>query len=120
MDSLVVEGARLVFAQGGLVGVLLILSCAVSAYLYKAQRDCADKRIVDSRETATALERASATNAAVAAALESRTRALEELGRLVGELARQGETNDERAREKLDELLRRFSDFERGRARAPD
>jgi biopolymer transport protein ExbB/TolQ len=114
MDSLVTEGARLVFAQGGLVGILLILTWLVAAYLYRAQQDCADKRIEDSRETAIALERASATNAAVAAALESRTRALEELTRLMSELARQADTNNERVREKLDDVLRRMDDVQRG------
>lgn len=113
MDSLLAEGARLVFAQGGLLGVLLVLACLVAIYLYKAQQDCAEKRIEDSRETATALERASATNAAVAAALESRTRALEELSRLVGQAARQADIADERSREKLDELLRKLDELER-------
>lgn len=114
MDHLLAEGARLVFAQGGLLGILLILACLVAGHLYKAQQTCADKRIEDSRETATALERASATNAAVAAALESRTRALEELARLVSELARQADNNDERVREKLDDLLRRLGEVHRG------
>lgn len=113
MDSLFAEGARLVFAQGGLLGVLLVLACVVAGYLYKAQQVCAEKRIQDSRETATALERASATNAAVAAALESRTRALEELSRLVGQIARQADSNDERSREKLDSLLRKVDELHR-------
>lgn len=114
MDHLLAEGARLVFAQGGLLGILLILACLVAGHLYKAQQACADRRIEEGRETATALERASATNAAVAAALESRTRALEELTRLVSELARQADNNDERVREKLDGLLRRLDEVGRG------
>lgn len=117
MEALAREGAQLVFTQGGLLGVLLVLACLIAAYLYRAQQDCADKRIEDSRETAAALERASATNAAVAAALESRTRALEELSRLVGEYGRQAEVHDERAREKLDEILRRLGHLERARVR---
>ena len=61
--------------------------------------------------TATALERASQSHAAVAAALESRTRVLDDLARVIAELARSVERNDERAREKLDDILRRLAEI---------
>ncbi|WP_245436281.1 hypothetical protein [Methylobacterium sp. V23] len=46
----------------------------------------------------------------MAAALESRTRVLDDLARVIAELARSVERNDERAREKLDDILRRLTE----------
>lgn len=106
------EAVRLLFEDGGagwLVAVLLGLACL---HLYRETQRALEARIGDTGATATALERASQTNAAVAAALESRTRVLEDLSRLASEIAREVDRNDERAREKFDEILRRVGDLQ--------
>ena len=69
-----------------------------------------EARIGEAGATATALERASQANSAVALAIESRTRVLEDLSRLAGEISRGVDRGDERAREKFDEILRRLSE----------
>lgn len=114
MDGLVAEAARLLFSQGGLLGALLVVSGALNLLLYRAAGECTQARITDAREIATALERASATNAALAATIEARSRVLEDLTRLVGELSRQSSLADERAREKFDAVLRRLETQDRG------
>lgn len=112
MDKIALEAARLLFSDGGagwVVAVLLGLACL---HLHRETLRAQEARIGDTGATATALERASQTNAAVAAALESRTRVIEELSRLAAEIARGVDRNDERAREKFDEILRRMSDLQ--------
>ncbi|PXW66026.1 hypothetical protein [Methylobacterium sp. B4] len=110
MEKIATEAARLLFADGGagwIVAVLLGLACL---HLYRDGLRVLEARIVETGATA-ALERASQTNAAVAAALESRTRVLEDLARLAAETAREVERSDERAREKFEEILRRMDDL---------
>jgi hypothetical protein len=114
MEALAGEAAHLLFSQHGLLGLCLVISGLVNVLFYRAGEACKERRIEDARLSATALERASATNAALAAAIEARTQTLEDLARLVGVLARQTDNNDERTREKLDALLRRFERHERG------
>lgn len=106
MDALIAEAARLLFTQGGLLGALLVLSGAANLVLYRAAGACTAARITDAREIATALERASATNATLAATIEARSRVLEDLTRLVGEASRQSGLSDERVREKLETIQR--------------
>ncbi|MFF8801887.1 MULTISPECIES: hypothetical protein [unclassified Methylobacterium] len=111
MEKIATEAARLLFADGGagwIVAVLLGLACL---HLYRDGLRVLEARIVETGATAAALERASQTNAAVAAALESRTRVLEDLARLAAETAREVERSDERAREKFEEILRRMDDL---------
>lgn len=113
MDKIAIEAARLLFTDGGagwVVAVLLGLACW---HLHRENLRVLEARIDDTGATATALERASQTNAAVAAALESRTRVLEDLSRLSAEIARGIERNDERARDKFDEVLRLVADLRR-------
>ena len=115
MDKIAIEAARLLFADGGagwVVAVLLGLACL---HLHRENLRALEARIGETGATATALERASHTNAAVAAALESRTRVLEDLSRLASEIAREVDRSDERAREKFDEILRRIGDVQRQR-----
>ncbi len=110
MDRLALEAARLLFSETGagwIVAVLLGLSCL---HLYRETVRAQEARIGDAGATATALERASQANAAVAVAIEGRTRVLEDLSRLASEIARGVERNDERAREKFDEILRRLAE----------
>ena len=112
MDKIAVEAARLLFADGGagwIVAVLLGLACL---HLYRDGLRALEARIEETGATAAALERASQTNAAVAAALESRTRVLEDLARLSGEIAREIERGDARTRETLEEVLRRLADLQ--------
>lgn len=112
MDKIAIEAARLLFADGGagwVVAVLLGLACL---HLHRENLRALEARIEETGATATALERASQTNAAVAAALESRTRVLEDLSRLASEIAREVESSDERAREKFDEILRRLCEVQ--------
>ncbi|WP_447665945.1 hypothetical protein [Methylobacterium sp. A54F] len=106
MEKIALEAARLLFSEGGagwIVAVLLGLACL---HLHRENLRGLEARIGEAGATATALERASQTNAAVAAAIESRTRVLEELARLAAEIARGVERNDERARETFDAILR--------------
>ncbi|WP_132257039.1 hypothetical protein [Methylobacterium segetis] len=106
MERIAFEAARLLFSESGAgwaVAALLGLACL---HLYRENLRSLEARVSDTGATATALERASQTNAAVAAALESRTRVLEDLSRLVAEIARGVDRSDERAREKFDEILR--------------
>lgn len=113
MDKIAIEGARLLFSDGGagwIVAVLLGLACL---HLHRENQRVLEARIDDAGATATALERASQTNAAVAAALESRTRVLEDLSRLSAEIARGIARNDERARDKFEEVLRLVTDLRR-------
>ncbi|KAB1072837.1 hypothetical protein [Methylobacterium planeticum] len=113
MERIALEAARLLFAQGGagwVVAVLLGLACL---HLHRQGLRALEARIGEAGATATALERASQTNAAVAAALESRSRVLEDLARLAAEIARGLERNDERARERFDEMLRLLADLRR-------
>jgi len=110
MEKLALEGARLLFSHDGagwIVAVLMGLACL---HLHRETLRAQEARLGDTGATATALERASQTNAAVAAALESRTRVLEDLSRLVSEMARSIEHGDERIREKLDAILRRLGE----------
>lgn len=110
MDKIALEALRLLFTDGGagwVVAVLLGLACL---HLHRESLRALEARIEDTGATATALERASQTNAAVAAALESRTRVLEDLTRLSSEIARGVDRSDERAREKFDEILRRINE----------
>ena len=110
METIALEGARLLFSHDGagwVVAVLLGLACL---HLHRETVRAQEARIGDTGATATALERASHTNAAVAAALESRTRVLEDLARLVSEMARAVERGDARTREKLDAILRRLGE----------
>lgn len=111
MEKIALEAARLLFSEGGagwVVAVLLGLACL---HLHRETLRAQEARIGETGATATALERASQTNAAVAAALESRTRILEDLSRLAAEIARGVGRSDERAREKFDEILRRLADM---------
>ncbi|WP_336487285.1 hypothetical protein [Methylobacterium nigriterrae] len=113
MERIALEAARLLFSEGGagwIVAVLLGLACL---RLHRDNQRSLEARIGDTGATATALERASQTNAAVAAALESRTRVLEDLARLAAEIARGVDRSDERAREKFDEILRLVADLHR-------
>jgi hypothetical protein len=110
LEKLALDGARLLFSHDGagwIVAVLLGLACL---HLHREALRAQEARLGDTGATATALERASQTNAAVAAALESRTRVLEDLSRLVSEMARSIEHGDERIREKLDAILRRLGE----------
>ena len=110
MEKIALEAARLLFSEDGagwIVAVVLGLACL---HLHRETVRAQEARIGDTGATATALERASSTNAAVAAALENRTRVLEDLARLVSEMARGIERGDERARDKLDEILRRLGE----------
>ncbi|GJD95730.1 hypothetical protein [Methylobacterium iners] len=112
MERIALEAARLLFSDGGagwIVAVLLGLACL---HLHRETLRAQEARIDDTGSVATALERASQSNAAVAAALESRTRVLEELSRLASEIARGVDRNDERARDKFEEILRRLSDVQ--------
>lgn len=113
MDKIAIEAARLLFSDGGagwIVAVLLGLACL---QLHRENLRVLEARIDETGATATALERASQTNAAVAAALESRTRVLEDLSRLSAEIARGIERNEERSRDRFDELLRLAADQRR-------
>nr|WP_246733415.1 hypothetical protein [Methylobacterium sp. BTF04] len=92
---------------GWVVAVMLGLACL---HLHREAQRAQEARIGETGATATALERASQTNAAMAAALENRTRVLEDLSRLAAEIARGVDRNDERAREKFDEILRRIAE----------
>ncbi|MBY0259204.1 hypothetical protein [Methylobacterium sp.] len=110
MEKIALEAARLLVSQEGAgwtVAVLLGLACL---HLHREGARAQEARLGDAGATATALERASQTNAAVAAALESRTRVLEDLARLTAEVARGVERSDERGREKFDEILRRLGE----------
>jgi hypothetical protein len=104
MERMALEAARLLFTDGGAGWVVSFL------HLHRETLRAQEARIGDTGATATALERASQTNAAVAAALESRTRVLEELSRLASEIARGVDRSDERSREKFDEILRRIGE----------
>ncbi|MCE4223075.1 hypothetical protein HCU64_04875 [Methylobacterium sp. C25] len=111
MDAIALEAVRLLFSAGGtgwIVAVLLGLACL---HLHRENLRALEARIEETGTTATALERASQTNAAVAAALESRTRVLEDLTRLSSEIARGVDRSDERSREKFDEILRRINEI---------
>ncbi|MEZ0252860.1 MAG: hypothetical protein ACAH20_18155 [Methylobacteriaceae bacterium] len=111
MDKIAIEAARLLFADGGagwIVAVLLGIACL---HLYRDSLRSLEARIEETGATAAALERASQTNIAVAAALESRTRTLEDLTRLSAEIARDVERSDLRTRDKLEEILRRLDDL---------
>ena len=106
------DAARLLFSDGGagwIVAFLLGLACL---HLHREAQRALEGRIGETGATATALERASQTNAAVAAALESRTRVIEDLSRLVSEIARGLDRSDERARDRFDEILRRIADLQ--------
>ncbi|KQO59564.1 MULTISPECIES: hypothetical protein [unclassified Methylobacterium] len=121
MEKIALEAARLLFSHDGagwIVAVLLGLACL---HLHRETVRAQEARIGDTGATATALERASHTNAAVAAALESRTRVLEDLTRLVSEMARGAERGEERARDKLDDISRRLDEVVRrlGEGRPP-
>ncbi len=110
MEKIALEGFRLILSHDGagwVVAVLLGLACW---HLHREARAAQEARIGETGATATALERASQTNAAVAAALESRTRVLEDLSRVAAGIAHGVERNDERAREKFDEILRRIGE----------
>ncbi|KQP38271.1 hypothetical protein ASF49_04460 [Methylobacterium sp. Leaf104] len=110
MEKIAQEAAHLLVSQEGagwIVAVLLGLACV---HLHRESMRAQEARLGDVGATATALERASQTNAAVAAALESRTRVLEDLSRVAAGIARSVEFNDERAREKLDDILRRLAE----------
>ncbi|GEP06010.1 hypothetical protein [Methylobacterium oxalidis] len=111
MEKLALEAARLLFSEGGagwIVAALLGLACL---HLHRENLRALEARVSETGATATALERASQTNAAVAAALESRTRVLEDLSRLAAETARGVDRGDERAREKFDEILRLLAEL---------
>ncbi len=89
--------------------MLLGLACL---HLYRDGLRVLEARITETGATAAAQERASQTNAAVAAALESRTRVLEDLVRLTGETAGAVARSDERARERFEDLLRRIGELQ--------
>lgn len=108
MEKIAFEAARLLFSDGGAGWIVAVLLGLAGLHLHRETARAQEARIADAGATATALERASQTNAAVAAALESRTRVLEDLSRLASEIARGVDRNDERAREKFDEILRRI------------
>ena len=110
MERMALEAARLLFTDGGAGWVVAFLLGLVCLHLHRETLRAQEARIGDTGATATALERASQTNAAVAAALESRTRVLEELSRLASEIARGVDRSDERSREKFDEILRRIGE----------
>ncbi|KQP61849.1 hypothetical protein ASG40_04065 [Methylobacterium sp. Leaf399] len=106
------DAARLLLSEGGagwLVAFLLGLACL---HLHREVQRVHEARIGETGTTAAALERASQTNAAVAAALESRSRVVEDLSRLAGEIARGVDRSDERARDRFDEILRRIGDLQ--------
>ncbi|MCJ2033291.1 hypothetical protein [Methylobacterium sp. J-068] len=110
MEKIALEAARLLVSQEGAgwtVAVLLGLACF---HLHRETTRLQEARLSDTGATATALERASQTNAAVAAALESRTRVLEDLSRVAAEIACGVERSDARAREKFDDILRRLAE----------
>lgn len=116
LGKIALDAARLLFSEGGagwMVAVLLGFACL---HLHREALRAQEARIGETGATATALERASQTNAAVAAALEGRSRVLEDLSRLVSEIARCVERGDERARDKFDEILRRIDEIQRRRA----
>ncbi|GJE43938.1 hypothetical protein [Methylobacterium soli] len=120
MEKIALEAARLLFAEGGagwVVAVLLGLACL---HLHRQNLRAVETRISETGATATALERASQSGAAVAAALESRTRVLEDLARLSAEIARSIDRSDERARERFDEVLRLVADLRRQALPDPD
>lgn len=110
MERMALEAARLLFSDGGAGWVVAFLLGLACLHLHRETLRAQEARIGDTGATATALERASQTNAAVAAALESRTRVLEELSRLASEIARGVDRSDERSREKFDEILRRIGE----------
>jgi hypothetical protein len=110
--KLALEAARMLFSDGGAGGVVAVLLGLACWHLHREAQRAQEARIGDTGVTATALERASQTNAAVAAALESRSRVIEDLSRLVGEIARGIDRNDERARARFDEILRRIAELQ--------
>ncbi len=110
MQKIALEAGHLLVSQEGagwIVAVLLGLACI---HLHRDSLHAQAARLAETGATATALERASQSHAAVAAALESRTRVLDDLARVIAELARGVERNDERVREKLDDILRRLAE----------
>lgn len=110
MQKIALEAGHLLVSQEGagwIVAVLLGLACI---HLHRDSLHAQAARLAETGATATALERASQSHAAVAAALESRTRVLDDLARVIAELARSVERNDERVREKLDDILRRLAE----------
>jgi phage terminase Nu1 subunit (DNA packaging protein) len=110
LDKIALEAAHLLVSQEGagwIVAVLLGLACI---HLHREAMRAQEARLGDAGATATALKRASQSNAALAAALESRTRVLEDLSRVAAEIARSVERNDERLRERLDDILRRLAE----------
>lgn len=111
MDKIALDALRLLFTDGGAGWIVAVLLGIVCLHLYREGLRAFEARIEDTGATATALERASQTNAAVAAALESRTRVLEDLTRLSSEIARGVDRSDERSREKFDEILRRMGEL---------
>ncbi|CAO4184407.1 Chemotaxis protein [Methylorubrum aminovorans] len=112
MDKIAAEAARLLFADGGAGWIVAVLLGVACLHLYRDGLRVLEARIAETGATAAALERASQTNAAVAAALESRTRVLEDLVRLTGETAGAVARSDERARERFEDLLRRIGELQ--------
>lgn len=112
MDKIAAEAARLLFADGGAGWIVAVLLGGACLHLYRDGLRVLEARIAETGATAAALERASQTNAAVAAALESRTRVLEDLVRLTGETAGAVARSDERARERFEDLLRRIGELQ--------
>ncbi|GJD29084.1 hypothetical protein PMNALOAF_0316 [Methylobacterium adhaesivum] len=110
MEKLALEGARLLFSHDGAGWIVAVLTGLACLHLYRETVRTQDARLGETGATAAALERASQTNAAVAAALESRTRVLEDLSRLVSEMARGVERGDDRIRDKLDAILRHLGE----------
>ncbi|HEV2557975.1 MAG TPA: hypothetical protein VGU45_05055 [Microvirga sp.] len=104
------ESARLV--EYGVVGLFLLLALAVVVFLYRkleastTSRLTELQRVIETREDITkALAANTLALEANNRAMEARTRATEAVERAITELTRQSENNDDRIREKLDEVV---------------
>jgi biopolymer transport protein ExbB/TolQ len=77
MEAIATEGARHIFSQAGVIGVLLILSLVANAFFYKEILKCAHARIEDTRALLKALEDTAKVITASTLALEGNNRAME-------------------------------------------
>jgi len=112
MEDLATEAARLLFSQGGLIGVFLVISCLINVLLYRKAEACEKARLDDTRALHAAVAETGKAVGAMALAVESnnrhmeaRTRATEALAVEVKELG-QKIAYEARLRDKLDEVRR--------------
>lgn len=97
----------------GLVGALALV-LAGAGWLVRKLIQSYEARIKDADKASAMLERASATNATVTAALESRTGRFERLEQRVDEAQRASAANDGLILAKLNELDRNVDELRRG------